>query len=321
MAAIHHYLSQFLLRNFCSGPKPKIWAYDKATGKSFETNVHNVGGERNFNEIEIGDRILSLEEGLGELEAKVAPILQGIIAARSIGNLSEDDRINLAVFIATQMQRGPHSREHIMAVDAGLQKALRDRGIDPADVQDYTEMTVDDAKALSLMMLSKPNEIPFQILNKSWLLFETDAAHPFYISDNPVVRQNLLPRKNPLMGNLGLVDVGIEIYLPISCTMMLAFYCRSHEQVICQGVEKWRISTVRNPALNTPNFSELLKWMRAFRTGVALDYAPENVLNHNALQVWHAERYIFSSLPNFALVEDMLRNEPRYRVGPRPHIN
>jgi hypothetical protein len=36
--------------------------------------------------------------------------------------------------------------------------------------------------------------------------------------------------------------------------------------------------------------------------------------------VQQAERYVFSSLPDFSLVEDMLRNEPRYRIGPRPHI-
>lgn len=46
MAAIHHYVPRFLLKNFCSGTKRKPWAYDKSTGKSFETSIHNVAGDR-----------------------------------------------------------------------------------------------------------------------------------------------------------------------------------------------------------------------------------------------------------------------------------
>ena len=59
MAAIHHYVPRFLLKHFCSDEKPQLWAYDKSTGKSFQTNVHNVAGERNFYEMEIGGEVVS----------------------------------------------------------------------------------------------------------------------------------------------------------------------------------------------------------------------------------------------------------------------
>jgi hypothetical protein len=126
MAAIQHYLSRFLLKNFCTGKGPKLWAYDKSTGKSFETNIQNVAGERDFYEAEIGDRVLSLEEGLSAMESKTAPIIDRILAQQSIGDLSDDDRIQLAVFAAIQMRRVPNQREHLMAMNAGIRKALGD---------------------------------------------------------------------------------------------------------------------------------------------------------------------------------------------------
>jgi hypothetical protein len=158
------------------------------------------------------------------------------------------------------------------------------------------------------------------IIDKSWLLFETNPAVPLYISDNPVGLQNLVERATPLTGNLGLAVLGIEAYLPIASTLSLGFYCRSHEQVIRDGVERFRVSAIRSPNLPIPHFGELLKWIRAFRTGVALDLDPDNVLNQNSLQVRQAERYVYSSLPDFSLVEDMIANQPGYRKGPRPRV-
>jgi Protein of unknown function (DUF4238) len=320
MAAIQHYVPRFLLRNFCTGKKSKLWAYDKSTAKSFETNIQNVAGERDFYEAEIGGRILSLEQGLSAMESKTAAIIDRILAQRSIGALSDDDRIQIAVFVAIQMQRVPNQREHLIAMNAGIRKALGDRDIAPELVEGLADITLDEAKAMSVMMLAEPNEIPVHILDKTWLLFETNAATPFFISDNPVAMQNLVEPKGPFRGNLGLAVRGIEIYLPISSTMVLGFFCRSHEAEIRNGVDRMRAKFVRDRDFPMPGFGPLLEWMRAFRKGTPLPTEPENVLNHNSLQVRQAERYVFSSLPDFSLVEDMIANQPRYRVGPRPHI-
>jgi hypothetical protein len=108
MASVQHDGPQLLLRNFCAGAKPKIWAYDKSTGSSFETNVRNIAGEREFYDLTVGDATLSLEEGLSKLETQAGAVIDRIIGARSLGVLSEDDRNLLAVFVSTQMQRGPN---------------------------------------------------------------------------------------------------------------------------------------------------------------------------------------------------------------------
>jgi hypothetical protein len=99
--AVDHYVPQFLLKNFSVDQnKPQVWAYDKSTGRSFRTNVRNIAAEKGFYRLEVGGRALSLEDGLSTLEDKTAAIIQRIIGARSIGGLSVDDRIVIAVFVA-----------------------------------------------------------------------------------------------------------------------------------------------------------------------------------------------------------------------------
>ena len=48
MAENHHYVPRFLLRNFLSGDKRRLWVYDKSSGRSFETTEKNVASERDF---------------------------------------------------------------------------------------------------------------------------------------------------------------------------------------------------------------------------------------------------------------------------------
>ena len=318
MATIGHYVPQFLLDNFCAPGKNTLWAYDKSTGKSFQTSVRNIARERDYYEAEIGGRILSLEEALSNLEGKAGVIIGRIIASRCIGGLSEQERIVLAMFVAIQMKRGPNHRQHIQALSVELKKVLGGGDFDPAILEGYQEMTAEDAKVHSLISMTEPDKFAEHILDKTWLLFETDATEPYYLSDNPVVLQN--SDETPGRGNLGLASAGIEIYLPISSTLLLGFYCHSHEQMIRSGVDRARTTVVRHSTEITPSFGPMLDWMRAFRKGTPIKAMSGNVLNHNALQVHHAERYLLSSLPDFSLVEDMIANEPRYRIGPRPQI-
>jgi hypothetical protein len=321
MASNQHYVPRFLLRNFCAGARPRIWAYDKSTGKSFETTVDNVAAERNFYETKIGDSILSLEERLSKLESKASVIIDRIVQDRSIGGLSGDDRIEIAAFVATQMLRGPHAREHVKALGDAVRGTLAKRGVDQESIERLLpDLSPDQAKGLALASLRSAEEFAPHIVNKSWLLFKTDPATPLYISDNPVGLQNLVEKATPLTGNLGLAVLGIEIYLPIASTLSLGFYCRSHEQVIREGVERCRINTIHSPDLPIPHFGELLKWTRAFRTGVALDLELDNVVNQNSLQVRQAERYVYSNVPDFALVENMIAKQSMYRKGPRPRV-
>lgn len=317
MAAVHHYVPRLLLKNFCSGDKEQLWACDKRTGRSFFTSVQNVAGERDYYEMKVGNEVISLEPALGDLESRAAVLFDRMVAERSIGWLSGADREVVAAFVAVQMKRGPQIRENFITMDAGLRRFLGERS--GLQVGEYPEMTPEMAKAMALASLVEPDQFAEHILDKSWLLFETSSAIPFYISDNPVALQNEDTSRGPHRGNLGLAVRGIQIYLPISSTLVLAFFCRSHESMIRNGVERMRTSMVKDPDMPL-GFGPLLDWMRAFRKGTPLSSQADNVLNHNSLQVAQAERFVFCSLPDFGLVTEMVAGNPALRTGRRLQI-
>ena len=314
MASIHHYVPRFLLRHFCSGERPRLWAYDKRTGKSFQTSVQNIAGERNFYEIRIGDEVVSFEDGLSELESEAAVLIGRIISECSIGWLSDENRALLATFVAVQMNRGPHTHESFIAMDKGLRRVFGERFGLPTE--GHPLMTTERAKQTALTSLAESNRYAEHILNKTWLLFETSAETPFYISDNPVALRNEDKSRGPKRGTLRLAVRGIQVYFPISSTLILAFFCRSHEIMIRDGVNRIRTSIVGDSSFPL-DFGPMLDWMRAFRKGTPLGSKPDNVVNHNSLQVRQAERFVFCSRRDFALVEDMINEEPRFSVGPR----
>jgi Protein of unknown function (DUF4238) len=318
MQPIHHYVPRFLLKNFCTGKKPRLWVFDKARGVAFQANVQKIGGERRFYETTIGEKVLSLESTLALLETHASKVIKRIIDARNLSMLTPDDRATVALFVAVQMVRVPHQRENLLALDKALQKTFHDRGIDASQIENYQALTPETAKFVSMLALMSPEPYAQHILDKTWLLFETKPSVPFCISDNPVVLQNL--RRRGPQGNLGIAVLGIEIYLPISRTLSLGFYCRSHEAEVRAGVEKYHAALAQKPTLPIPAFGPVLDLFNAMTKGTALGSQPENVENQNSLQIRHAERFIFSSLPDFELAKSMISKQPRYKSGPRPEV-
>ena len=63
-------------------------------------------------------------------------------------------------------------------------------------------MTSERAKQAALTSLAESDRYAEHILNKTWLLFETSAETPFYISDNPVALQNEDKSRDPHANSL-----------------------------------------------------------------------------------------------------------------------
>ena len=55
-------------------------------------------------------------------------------------------------------------------------------------------------------------------------------------------------------------------------------------------------------------------------SGQPVQYSVANVENFNSLQVAWSERYIFSTLNDFHLAREMLRDHPNLRQGPRSTV-
>lgn len=313
-AGIQHYVPQFLLRNFCGRGKSRLFAFDKATGKVFEPSVRNVGGEHGFYDFGIAGVTISVDPILRALEDATAPIIQKIVLSESLGVISADERTTIAQFAAAQAVRCTHTRIWLEELSKAISNELQSRGIDPLRASRLLTLSAQDAKLVAIHGVLDLDELAGQLGSMDWLLFRSSDNNFFIISDNPVATQSLQNGKD-----VGAVNRGVEIYLPISRKLAIVFlnsrlrdYCR--EGIRLYEGRSWKES-------RTPEFdlSPLKGILHAIGSGESLKCNAENVKNVNSLQVKSSERFVFSGENDFSLVREMLESG-RYQQGPRPRV-
>lgn len=162
-----------------------------------------------------------------------------------------------------------------------------------------------------------PNDYGPALIDKDWLLLQTDSKHPYLIGDHPLTMHNMVERAG--RGNLGITVKGIELYFPLSPDLALAIWCPSHQQMLIDGIQRFdRLSEVTNSAKISANAkNEALEIIEAIQTGKPLRSKPENVEFFNSLQVSTAERFVFSSNDDFSIVKEIIRTNPELRHGQR----
>ncbi len=118
---LHHYVPQFLLRNFAD-KKGKLWVLRKDTGKLFRASTESVFAETHlYSTIDkAGAYDIALENAYSKLESDAAPIVTRMIKdvrQGAIPTLSEDERITWSQFYYQQMKRVPefHGKLDLMA--------------------------------------------------------------------------------------------------------------------------------------------------------------------------------------------------------------
>ena len=269
-----HYIPQFLLGNFSKGRKSKatVWVLDKRDGRTYQASVRNVGHENFFYEYhgESGD--LELEELMQKIDSIGAEIIAGITKHERLSDSSEDF-VWLTYFVATQMMRTPMTRNDMenfrQLIINTWGKNIR---VHPDDPKTLGEYGPEDAKSNSLQILSDVPEFAKLLQEKVWFLCNAPSSMPFIISDNPVVRHNMVDRG--LRGNLGLRNEGIEVYMPLSP--------KSAIHAICPKLA--------NAALLTPELAP--RYSQALQNGTPILHATENAEFANSLQVIWAERFV-----------------------------
>ncbi len=264
-----HYVSQFLLRNFASTDVNKIWCYDKKYKKDELRSILNVASEVHFYDKIPGQKEGSFEYIFARAETDTSPIINKIITSKSINNLSIDEKITLSLFIILQLNRTKTALESAKDINNQLKEGLN-RFLNKENVsKDY----LSDTETWHGLLYSTP-DLSMSLLEKTWVIFESNRQ--FLTSDNPVVLQNVI-NNNKNRGTLGLKSIGIQIYFPLSDSILLSINCE-------KSIDKNLLSTYK---LND-----------------------DNIENINSLQVINSERFIFSSQRNFELVIDMVsKNE------------
>jgi hypothetical protein len=201
----------------------------------------------------------SYEYDLAKIEKAVDPILSKLISAKKI-EFNKHRRKGSSCFF------------HYGAASAYKKRSglLQIHFCDLADKLTplFGKMPEFDHKELWFDILSSAPDFSKAIFNKIWFLGECDSK--FYTSDHPVVLQNSTVN-DPLRGTLGLDSYGIEIYMPLTDSLILCLFCE--------------------------------KLLNHYKGETApLDFNDDQVLNVNWLQYIQSERFLFSSCNNFEMI-------------------
>lgn len=319
-AKVQHYVPKFLLRNFGTGKKDRVWVFDKLLGKPFQTNAKNIASESRFYDFDVAGTALSLETSLSNIESKTKPVVDKILSANSTACLSNEERSLMAAFLAIQFLRTRAFRMQWSDLPRLLREKLErlNERVAPGSQAEQliTDPSENDIKIeTTKMLLSAPETYGPHFFDKTWFLAGTTPSQPFWLGDNPISLQNATDMSP--YGNLGLAVKGIEIYFPLSSTRALAMWCGSLSEEISQAARTLRSPIGQSIAKTLKDAAGILAIDEALSSGGVLLYKPDNVVNFNALQVSRSERYVVSSNNDFGLAERMIGDHPHLRYGQR----
>lgn len=320
-----HTVPRFLLDNFgfdTGGKAKQLFTLDKQSGRSYSQSVYDASTRNTFYNIENHPDKYSLEPILCEIETEASSVIRKIIQEQSLGNLSHEEKTKLAVFVVIQKSRTYHGLQSIKALITGLSEHLLRVGAKPEDLSRLIG-SQDDSGLKNFFLETVLNHVEHAeyILNKSWLLYKTKNNDPYYISDNPITLHNDIDMG--MFGNLGLDVHGIQIHMPISSTLTLAFMCPSHEKKAAKAREQLQfiVDTDIRQLIHIKNPKMIVDYADAYKKGIPIETTSENTKFLNSLQVTFAEQYVYCEKNEFGLAHEMLRANSAYRKGLRPKMS
>lgn len=288
-----HYVPQFMLRAF-SNAESRVSVFDKSTRRSFVSSPRNMASENGFYDFEIDGVAGTLEPLFCEIEERAAPLMQRIVADRSLNGLPREDRLVLAEFVGYQSLRTKANRQMLSQLDDELERVLPSKGFAPDQIRSLVSPDEESIKLQSMYHLDMAKPLADSLAKKMWYLATPPEDHEFLISDHPVVRWNHL-KPDPHMSNNGFESVGIEINVPLSPTISLSFLCRDI------------VRRLRNLQNSTRKFVPRLAAIKS-ETPERIDIA---ALEHlNALQIAGATRFVFSAANDFTLAAQLVDSHP-----------
>lgn len=314
-----HYVPRFILRNFsCSSEKYQVHVYDKQEKQSFLSSVRNAAAQNYFYDLNHEDGRITVEPALAELEGTVAPIVQRVVNGQLPSLLTHEDKVALAHFICVQLVRTDHFRSNMMHMNQEVETWLGEIGIDPETVTNFKSFDDSDLRKATINAVAEAHRfIPF-LLDKIWTVHVTEEEH-FYIADNPV---DLSLGDQAYGPGVGLGVPSVMVQMPLSPSRCLVLYCSTYREKV--RALKQQLDKLEEAYPIIPGFSDLVTQIdnlyAAFEKHGSFTAPPDNVLWLNANQVINAERFIYSTHSDFSLLEQILRENPQYRNGPRGEL-
>lgn len=319
-----HTVPRFLLDHFGTGKnkkKRKLYTFDKHNNRRYLQSVYDATTRNTFYNIEGHPEDASLEPVLGDIESNASPIIKRIVKEKNIGWLSDKERSSIAAFTVIQRARSYNELKTISELLDSFSERLVRMGASTKEIENEMDNTPEGRKNFFLQVIVEQLELAPHILNKQWILYETTKKAPFIISDNPVTLHN--DEEMRPYGNIGLAVRGIQIHLPLSSTLTLAFTCPTiAERAIRAKNQLLAMAQIDSSVyFKLPNASGILEYGEAYENGSTMKTSAENVRFLNSLQVTYSEQYLYCEYDDFALAEEMLSHSDRYKHGMRMKIN
>lgn len=320
-----HYVPRFLLKNFSE--KKQVYRFDKRTGRVEHKSIRSVCSQDHFYNLTLTevfenqpkikqavqktikdipkDAYFTCDKAITEVETKTGEIVKKVLAYKNLTVLNDKEKFMLCLFTSLQMLRTSHHRNDIKTMMEAMAKKVKefyDAGIGGSgSYEDWQEKNIGrsfdiSAKFMNITKLGEEATNCAKILFLSKNMFLIDVLDEnLYISDCPVVFNN----QNDFRpwGNIGLLVRGIEIYLPLSSHIILAYHCKS---------------LLPPFKLLVGCTEDFYKRCEAVENGGCIYERDEQHL-FNYLQVCYSDRYLVAKHNNFDYAESLIKQDPRFR--------
>jgi hypothetical protein len=210
-----HYVARLYLRRFASsagGKNPRIWAFDRSTGRTTNPSIRNVAAESYF--YETGDG--GIEQTLGKLETAFGALYLELLRVDCFDALNDDQRSVVALFVATQMVRTSAHRQQIEEIERALLDVVGSAGVPPPP-----EGVLDARRIHAATMFDVARDLGRLVMLMKWIRVVNRTQMAYWTSDHPVTLYNPVSAPNAIEGNLGLACSGIQVFFPLSPTVAL----------------------------------------------------------------------------------------------------
>lgn len=339
-AELQHYVPQLLLRLHVNSPSARrgteqVWCFDKLTDKVFSPNIAGILSGTRFYETEIDGEVVSLEESLTKIEDAVSPILIRIVDTRTVLDLTDEEREEIASFCAVQLVRTESFRQQMRDTHEAVANALKRRGLDISQQPSLATPSEEEIKISSFrMLIDAPATYGPHFLAKHWHLIQSSVEDPFHLGDHPVV----VDSNSSVTGHResGLSSPGVSIYLPLCPTLCLVMTDSLLVSSLFEGGELVRrryreIVNAMSRRQLTPEIvadfkatkktrDDAIREVRPMQLGIPSAHNRQVTLRANSLQMFYASRWIVSSRPDFSTPKMMIADSEDFRTRPKVQV-
>jgi hypothetical protein len=254
--------------------------------KSFTANTNKIACESYFFDPPGSNQ--PIEKWLARLERRFAKSYDRLIEHQELKRLSTSDRVAISNFLSVQWVRTREHREFLRDFITQLKNRLEEKNVTD-QIRDELEIWSQDDFIVSLQiedMKTNVNQMARIIRRMKWILLVNNTEMPFWTSDHPFTRYNPVDPPHSYMGNLGLLNIGIQLLFPLTPRLSLQ---------LCDPVAYYHF----------PN---------------RINVKSENAVFHNELQVDWSTRFLFSSNGDFSLAKGWIEKYPEAGSTDRQRI-